>query len=355
VNHNALPRATYHSARREWIQHYFFELIEGHAQIHRYRKDLLGEVHVQHLASHELRQRIDSTIDRPALGHGTSHGARRYGQRTRYLRGALARVRQRTDGCFSCLLRSRPTFRGHRGGSRWRSFAPGTQPSRVSITRFCHTVLDTQQRLDDALSRINMLQIERAVLEQRLALLAETAAATHRLAYHDELTGLPNRRLLGDRFHQAAAHGARHSYQIAVLLFDLDGFKCINDTLGHAVGDKLLLQVAMRLAGAVRASDTACRLGGDEFLVLLEEVDEESTLWTAAKIRAQLCMPYLIGGSAIKITTSVGTATCPLAGERYESLMRRADLAMYHDKARGPTPPTITTGLLHESSDWRVA
>jgi diguanylate cyclase (GGDEF)-like protein len=225
----------------------------------------------------------------------------------------------------------------------------------AAVPHFYNTGLDTQQRLDNALSQINALQIERAVLEQRLALLAETAAAAHRLAYHDELTGLPNRRLLADRFHQAAAHGARHSYQIAVLLLDLDGFKRINDTLGHPVGDKLLQQVAMRLAGAVRASDTACRLGGDEFLVLLVEVDEEGALWAAAKIRAQLCMPYLIDGSAIKITTSVGTAICPLAGEQYESLMWRADLAMYHDKARGPTPPTITTGSLHESSDWRVA
>jgi len=223
------------------------------------------------------------------------------------------------------------------------SIAPHVYTRDRAVPHFYHTALDTQQRLDNALSLINTLQIERAGLEQRLALLGETAAETQRLAYHDELTGLPNRRLLSDRFHQAAAHGARHSYQIAVLLFDLDGFKRVNDTLGHLLGDELLRRVGMRLAGAIRASDTACRLGGDEFLVLLEEVDEESALWTAAKIRAQLCMPYLIGGSAIKITTSVGTATCPLAGEQYESLMRRADLALYRDKARGPTPPTITT------------
>ena len=216
------------------------------------------------------------------------------------------------------------------------------------VPSFDRASFDTQQRLDDALGRINTLLLEQAVLEQRLALLAETAAATHRLAYHDELTGLPNRRSLADRFQQAAAHGARHSYQIAVLLFDLDGFKCVNDTLGHPVGDALLQRVATRLAHAVRASDTAGRFGGDEFLVLLEEVDEQSAWSAAAKIRAQLCMPYLIGGSAIKITTSVGTAICPLAGEQYESLMRRADLALYHDKARAPTPPTITTGLLHE-------
>jgi diguanylate cyclase (GGDEF)-like protein len=224
----------------------------------------------------------------------------------------------------------------------------------VAVPDF-HRAFDTEQRLDDALSRINTLQMEQAVLEQRLALLAKTVAATHRLAYHDELTGLPNRRLLADRFHQAAAHGARHSYQIAVLLLDLDGFKRINDTMGHWVGDELLRRVAIRLARAVRASDTVCRLSGDEFLVLLEEVNEESVLWAAAKIRAQLCMPYVIGGSAIKITTSVGTAICALAGEQYESLMRRADLAMYHDKARSPTLPTITTGLLRESPAARVA
>jgi diguanylate cyclase (GGDEF)-like protein len=96
-------------------------------------------------------------------------------------------------------------------------------------------------------------------------------------------------------------------------------------------------------------------LGGDEFLVLLEDVDEESILWTAAKIRAQLCMHYLIAGSAIKIATSVGTALCALAGEHYESLLRRADLAMYRDKSRNPTLPKITADLLHESSGCRVA
>jgi diguanylate cyclase (GGDEF)-like protein len=225
----------------------------------------------------------------------------------------------------------------------------------AAVPSFDHASFDTQQRLDDALSRINTLQIERAVLEQRLALLAQTTAATHRLAYYDELTGLPNRRLLADRFRRAAARAARHSYQIAVLVLDLDGFKLINDTLGHSEGDKLLQRVAVRLACAVRASDTACRLGGDEFLVLLEEVDEQSALGAAAKIRAQLSVPYLIGDSTIEITTSVGTAVFPLAGEQYESLMRRADLAMYHDKARAPTPPTISKGLPHESSAWRVA
>ena len=223
------------------------------------------------------------------------------------------------------------------------------------VPDFSHTLFDIQRRLDDALSQIDALLIEQAVLEQRLAFLAETAAATYRLAYHDELTGLPNRRLLVDRFHRAAAHGARGSYRIAVLLLDLDGFKCINDTLGHSVGDELLRLVAMRLARAVRASDTACRLGGDEFLVLLEDVDEDSALWAAAKVRTQLNMPYLIGGSTIKMTTSVGTAIGALGGERYESLMRRADVAMYHDKARGPTPPTITTELLPESPVSRVA
>jgi diguanylate cyclase (GGDEF)-like protein len=227
------------------------------------------------------------------------------------------------------------------------------------------TVLDIQRRLDDALRRIAALLNQRAVLKQRLTLLAKTAATAHRFAYHDELTGLPNRRLLSDRFDRAAARGARGHHQIAAVFIDLDGFKPINDTLGHSMGDNLLQRVAERLVRCVRASDTVCRLGGDEFLVLLEEVDGEGALATAVKIRAQLSVPYRIGNSVIEITASVGAAVCERSGEPLDSLMRRADLAMYRDKTQRPdlamyrdktqrpTPPTFGEGRLHAPADPR--
>jgi diguanylate cyclase (GGDEF)-like protein len=138
------------------------------------------------------------------------------------------------------------------------------------------------------------------------------------------------------------ARGAAHSQQrLAVLLLDLDGFKSVNDILGHSIGDKLLQRVSKRLVRSVRASDTACRLGGDEFLVLSKAVDEETIVHATAKVRTHLCMPYVIDGFAIEITISMGTATYAIGGEEYESLIRRADFAMYQDKARGVGLPRI--------------
>jgi diguanylate cyclase (GGDEF)-like protein len=200
----------------------------------------------------------------------------------------------------------------------------------------------TQRRLGAALRQIDTLVIQDSLLKQEVALAQEAAAKARRFAYHDELTGLPNRRLLLDQFAQAVARGARRHGQVAVLLLDLDGFKSINDALGHAAGDALLRQVATRLVGCVRASDTACRLGGDEFLILLPELeDAESAVAAAEKIRAHLAIPFVINGAAIKITTSIGIAIYPVDGEEYGELIRRADHAMYRNKARGPAPPSI--------------
>ena len=209
--------------------------------------------------------------------------------------------------------------------------------------------LDLRARLNDALREIQELRAEKAVSEQRLALLEAKAAKAQRLAYHDELTGLPNRRLMSERFRRAADHGS-HGNDVAVLLIDLDKFKSINDALGHPAGDKLLQLVGERLARSIRASDTACRLGGDEFAVLLEEVDAQSAASTAAKIQMQLSEPYVIDGSTIEISVSVGVAVCPLTGARYDSLLSRSDRAMYRDKARKPAPPTIVASDQRASS-----
>jgi diguanylate cyclase len=200
----------------------------------------------------------------------------------------------------------------------------------------------TQRWLGAALRQIDTLLIQNSLLKQEVALVQEAAAKARQFAYHDELTGLPNRRLLLDHFNQAVARGARRHNQVAVLLLDLDRFKSINDTLGHAAGDTLLQQVAMRLVGCIRTSDTACRFGGDEFLILLPELEgEQSAVAAAEKIRAHLAMPYVINGAAISITTSIGTAIYPVDGEEYGELIRRADHAMYRDKARGQAPPRV--------------
>lgn len=205
----------------------------------------------------------------------------------------------------------------------------------------CDAVAAGDQDLRAALRRIDALRAHEEVLERRIAKLERALLKARESAYHDELTGLPNRRLLLDRFNRAVARGARRRNQVAMLLFDLDGFKSINDAFGHAAGDNLLRQVARRLAACLRASDTACRFGGDEFLSLLPELEsKESALAAAGKIRARLAMPYLLDGTALRMTASIGMAIYPVDGKEYGELIQHADQAMYRDKARGAAPPS---------------
>jgi diguanylate cyclase (GGDEF)-like protein len=132
-----------------------------------------------------------------------------------------------------------------------------------------------------------------------------------------------------------------------VLFVDLDRFKHVNDTLGHSVGDKLLQQVALRLVAGIRASDTACRYGGDEFVVLLSELDaKDGAVVVADNIRAHLAEPYLIDGAQITVTTSVGMAMYPVDAQAFSDLVQVADLAMYRDKARRPAAPNISDSAL---------
>lgn len=238
-----------------------------------------------------------------------------------------------------------PHDAGRQADTTARAPQPGAVRALPSTAELYRALGATQRRLGAALRQIDALLIQDSLMKQEVVLLEEVAWKAREFAYHDELTGLPNRRLLRDHFDQAVARGARRHNQVAVLLLDLDGFKRINDALGHAAGDGLLQQVAMRLVRCIRTSDTACRLGGDEFLILLPELEgAECAVAAAEKIRAHLAMPFLIDGIAIKITTSIGIAIYPVDGEEYSELIRRADHAMYRDKARRPDPPSIVDG-----------
>ncbi|MCB1980224.1 MAG: EAL domain-containing protein [Burkholderiaceae bacterium] len=164
----------------------------------------------------------------------------------------------------------------------------------------------------------------------------ESAARIEFLAHHDPLTGLPNRVLFRDRFELARAWTERSNHKLALLYLDLDHFKQINDTLGHPVGDLLLKQVAQRLAGTLRDTDTISRQGGDEFLIALTDVqDVEGVGRIASKITEALAHPFDIEGHQLAVTLSIGIALCPDDGADFDTLLQRADTAMYRAKESG--------------------
>jgi diguanylate cyclase (GGDEF)-like protein len=158
---------------------------------------------------------------------------------------------------------------------------------------------------------------------------------SERHALHDPLTGLPNRQLFQDRLAHLLARHSRTGSGFALLFLDLDGFKRVNDTLGHAAGDRLLIEVARRLRAALRDSDTCARWGGDEFLLALEEVaSPEAAVRVAQKLLRALAFPIPGAGEA-RIGASVGISICPRDGRDAALLIRRADEAMYRAKAAG--------------------
>jgi diguanylate cyclase (GGDEF)-like protein len=156
------------------------------------------------------------------------------------------------------------------------------------------------------------------------------------LAYHDGLTGLPNRSMFSKLLAQSIGDARRYERRLAVAFLDLDRFKQINDTLGHEAGDQLLQQVASRLKGCIRDSDTVARLGGDEFVVLLPELtDEKYAAVVAQKILAAAARPFTLMGQEFRVTASIGISTYPQDGVDEQTLTKNADIAMYQAKAEG--------------------
>ena len=186
--------------------------------------------------------------------------------------------------------------------------------------------------LMEAKTRIyNMLEV-RLLYKQ----LEHSNRALEFLALHDALTGLPNRQLLMDRLSLAIAHARRNKSTMAVMYLDLDGFKQINDTLGHDAGDTLLRMVADRLVAAVRQEDTVARLGGDEFVITLWELSHaDDVAKLVSKVIQAVSQPYSIQGRSVSITASAGVGIYPAHGEEEETLMKSADLALYEAKRTG--------------------
>lgn len=178
----------------------------------------------------------------------------------------------------------------------------------------------------------------RNMLEVRLMHEAarDQSKALESLALQDPLTGLANRRLLDERISMALAHARRNKSSMAVVYLDLDGFKQINDTLGHVAGDILLKMVARRLVATVREEDTVARPGGDEFIIALWAVSGvDGAARAVANLIRTMSQPYTIEGQTVTVTISAGVAIYPIHGEVVDTLMKNADLALYEAKASG--------------------
>jgi diguanylate cyclase (GGDEF)-like protein/PAS domain S-box-containing protein len=176
------------------------------------------------------------------------------------------------------------------------------------------------------------------------------------LADHDALTGLPNRRLLEDRLTQALALSQRNRKQTAVMFVDLDRFKAINDSLGHAAGDLVLKEVAQRLVNQLRIGDTVCRIGGDEFVVVLPEAKRSTDAANvAAKIIETLSQPVRVADRGLIVTPSIGIAVYPDDGRDAEALIRNADAAMYHAKESGRANFQFFTEQMNQLASRRLA
>ena len=222
-------------------------------------------------------------------------------------------------------------------------------PNATDLERHRFDLKECALALEQAHGRLEShhrarLQLEQALLDSRLAMahvrdeLAGTRASQDRaryLALHDGLTSLPNRAFFIQQLRIAMAEAMQQQHALAVLFLDLDGFKPINDTHGHATGDELLRIVAARLTRTVRTRDMVCRLGGDEFACLLAGLPSREQLeHLVHKLRDAVQAPCRIGDFTLTVRASVGIALAPIDGDTAEALLGSADTAMYHAKRR---------------------
>ncbi len=189
----------------------------------------------------------------------------------------------------------------------------------------------------------------------------EAEAEIHRLAYYDELTRLPNRRLLLDRLEQALAFSKRHLRYGAILFMDMDNFKTLNDTRGHDIGDLLLIMIAQRLHAAVREGDSIARFGGDEFVILLEELSEDVSEaiiqvgQVGEKVQEIIAAPFMLKDMEFNCTTSIGACLFGSHEESVDDLLRHADLAMYQAKKSGGNNLRFYDPAMQATLDERTA
>lgn len=218
----------------------------------------------------------------------------------------------------------------------WETIQAGETWSTETVERHKDgTLFTVQQTITPILDRQGQISHFVSIMEDITAR-KETEAIIHRMAHFDALTELPNRATFHDRLSQALALAKRSEHQVALLFLDLDKFKSINDSLGHHIGDLLLKGVAQRLLACVRETDTVARLAGDEFTVILPQVEAVTDAATVAeKILAELDKPFPLEGHEVKTAASIGIALSPLHATDDEDLIKLADNAMYAAKADG--------------------
>lgn len=209
------------------------------------------------------------------------------------------------------------------GAEMLRAIGPSTGVAVLVVTLLC-------------LYMVRRLWTSSFNLSQSMLKLGASEAQALHLAFHDVLTGLPNRALVEDRLTQALALATRHEQRVALMLIDLDRFKNINDTYGHHAGDELIIAVAHRLAGLMRACDTVGRIGGDEFLVVMPEVDHIGQVEALAqRILDALSQPFPLFGGEVWSGASIGLVLAPKDGVDRQELVRKADIALYEAKSSG--------------------
>jgi len=220
------------------------------------------------------------------------------------------------------------------------------------LTDDFNEMLDQVQQRDIELQRVQE-QLEDKVKERTVEL-EQLARKFEHQAYHDALTGLANRITFDNQLQLGINKINRYGGQISVLFLDLDRFKVINDTLGHAAGDQLLIEIAKRLSTRLRESDTIARLGGDEFAILLPEIGSDMAADVANKLTEAVSQPLLINGKRLQLTTSIGISVYPLDGENAAEILKHADTAMYRSKDLGRNRFTFYTEDMNQRAERRM-
>ena len=228
----------------------------------------------------------------------------------------------------------------------------------VGIFQDISEIKMVQRKLIESYDELEIKVVERtselskanSELEHEICIRIDMEAKIKNLAYYDYLTGLPNKRLFNDRLNQCILDAPRKGKSLGVLFLDLDSFKRINDTMGHAKGDELLKMVSKRLTNTIRQSDTVCRVGGDEFLILIQDLENQSYIGNVSeKILDIFKKPFIIDNHELFVTTSIGGAIYPIDGYDVETLIKNADIAMYKAKDQGNNKFQLCTPIIKNS------